>query len=92
MEPTQRPPARDDVDEMVASERAGFIAFYLARGYRLTNQDVQRLTGLNAAGAWLMMGKLSRVLPLTFSGYGGTWECLNVDGFVDGFEGNPPQR
>lgn len=92
MKTGQRPPARDDVDEMVAGERAGFIAFYLGRGYRLTNHDVQVLTGLNASGAWMMMGKLSRVLPLTFSGYGGTWQAMDVADGADGFEANPPQR
>lgn len=88
----QRAPALEvNTDEMVVTERAGAVAWELGRGRRLTNRDVQDLTGLGRSGAWLMMGRLSRVLPVTF--YNGAW--CNMDAAMsvaDGFEGDPPMK
>lgn len=97
MADTTRPPAREveniaeanPAQDMVVTERAGMIAFALGRGAQLSNHDIQAMTGLGPSGAWLMMGRLSRVLPLTFSGYGGTWHVMTG---ADGFEGDPPMR
>ena len=93
MNPTQRPPAQeeDNPGGQVVTERAGRVAWRLAQGERLSNRDVQQLTGLGQSGAWLLMGRLSRVLPVVF--YSGVWRSV-TDAMIaaDGFEGDPPQR
>ena len=93
MNPTQRPPAQDEDNPggQVVTERAGRVAWRLAQGERLSNRDVQQLTGLGQSGAWLLMGRLSRCLPVLF--YNGVWcSVTDADAMVDGFEGNPPQK
>ena len=76
---------------MVVTERAGVVAWELAQGRRLTNAQIQAMTGMGRSGSWLLMGRLSRVLPVTF--YNGAW--CNMDAAVsvaDGFEGDPPMK
>lgn len=88
----QRLPALEaDAAEKVVTERAGEVAWKLATGERLSNQDIQAMTGLGRSGAWLMMGRLSRVLPILF--YDGVWSAMFVaEAMADGFEGDPPMR
>ena len=93
MNPTQRPPAQDEDNPggQVVTERAGRVAWRLAQGERLTNKEIQRDTGLGQSGAWLLMGRLSRVLPILF--YDGVWcNVRDASAGMDGFEGNPPQK
>jgi hypothetical protein len=83
----------DDTAEMVVTERAGLVAWKLARGARLTNREIQRMTGLGQPGAWLLMGRLSRCLPIWFGD--GVWRHVqDVDSVpvADGFEGRPPMK
>ena len=90
MNPTQRPPAQeeDNPGGQVVTERAGRVAWELAQGGRLTNKQIQEMTALEQSGAWLLMMRLCRALPITF--YDGYWQSTRVA--LDGFEGNPPQR
>lgn len=92
MSDKQRPPALEvDTAEMVVTERAGVIAWELGRGRRLSNHDVQAMTGLGRSGSWLLMGRLSRVLPVVF--YDGVWCNMGeVNIAADGFEGNEPMK
>ena len=93
MNTTQSPPAQDEDNPggQVVTERAGRVAWRLAQGERLTNKEIQRDTGLGQSGAWLMMGRLSRVLPILF--YDGVWcNVRDASAGMDGFEGNPPQK
>lgn len=90
-EPT-RPPAQGDEESggQVVTERAGRVAWRLAQGERLTNREIQRLTGLGQSGAWLLMGRLCRALPITF--FEGKWQSTRVA--LDGFEAeaHPPMK
>ena len=52
-------------NDLCPTERFGVIAWRLARGEQLTTADAARLTGLTRFGAWHLLDKLSRVLPLT---------------------------
>lgn len=86
----QRLPALevDATAELVATERAGKVAWALAGGRSLSTQDIAAMTGLSVSGAWKMMYRLSRALPLSY--YAGQWQsALSV---IDGFEGDLPQR
>jgi len=55
----------DSKADLVAQERAATIAFALADGAKMTTRDVAHKTGLQLNGAWRMMNKLMRVLPIT---------------------------
>ena len=58
------PRATADVDEYVITERAALIAWHLAHGEGMRTSDVVALTGLERQGAWKLMCRLSRVLPI----------------------------
>ena len=90
MKPEQRPPAQeaDESGGQVVTERAGRVAWRLAQGERLTNREIQEITEMGQSGAWLLMGRLCRALPITF--FDGCWQSTRVA--LDGFEANPPQR
>ena len=47
-----------------AQEKAALIAWHLAHGEAMTTAEVASLTGLTWAGAWFLMSRLSRVLPI----------------------------
>ena len=85
-----RPPAQDEdeLSDLAVTGRAASVAWELALGRRLTNGEVQRMTGLGQSGAWLLMGRMSGAIPITF--YEGYWQSTRVA--LDGFENNPPQR
>ena len=61
--------------EMVASERAAKVAWALAKGEILTTQSIADKTGLTYSGAWRLMQKLERVLPIGFD------DTTFVDGY-----------
>lgn len=50
--------------DLTAQERAGKIAWLLAQGERLTTNEIARLTGLTRGGAWYLMMRISRVVPV----------------------------
>jgi hypothetical protein len=51
-------------EELVTTERVGVVVYRLMRGEAATTLEIATWTGLTRTGAWLMMEKLSRVLPL----------------------------
>jgi len=53
-----------DDDELIPTERVGLVVYQLCLGRRLHIPDVQALTGLSQRGAYDIMYRLSRVLPL----------------------------
>lgn len=65
--PPEMPP------EMIATERIGLVVHRLTRGEFATTAEIAGWTGLTRVGAWLMMNKLSRVLPLAL--VDGKWSC-----------------
>ena len=52
------------VSELVITERAALIAWHLAHGEAMRTSDVVMMTGLERQGAWKLMCRLSRVLPI----------------------------
>jgi hypothetical protein len=57
------------VDEVVvdltAQERSAIVIWFLARGHSFTTLEIAALTGLTRQGAWMMMDRLARQLPLS---------------------------
>jgi len=47
-----------------AQEKAALIAWHLAHGEGMTTNEVAEITGLTWGGAWRLMDRLSRVLPI----------------------------
>jgi len=47
-----------------ASERVAVVVLRLARGGALTTRQVSELTGLTRMGAWYLMSRIARVVPL----------------------------
>lgn len=56
----------DCPDELVAQERAALVAWWLSRGAQMTTRVIAERTGMGYVGAWDMMQKLARVLPIAF--------------------------
>ena len=65
-------------DDLVSTERVGLIAWALAKGEQLTTRQIADKVGIGYAGAWILMQKLCRVLPITFdeSLYEGVWYSM----------------
>lgn len=57
--------------EYVATERAAIIAVHLVTGYVLSTAAIAALLGMTDEGARLLMGKVARVVPVTFED--GAW-------------------
>ena len=53
-----------DPSEFQTTERAGLVVWLLAAGRTPTTNEVAELAGISRCGAWNMMNRLSRVLPL----------------------------
>jgi hypothetical protein len=47
-----------------AQEKAALVAWHLAHGEGMSTAEIARLTGLTWGGAWHLMNRLSRVLPI----------------------------
>lgn len=58
-------------EEYVPTERSAMIVFFLMQGSRLSTAEIARLTGLTPQGAWNMLQKICRVVPLYQEG--GVW-------------------
>jgi len=50
----------------VTTERVAVIVYLLARGRRFRTSEVADLCGLKRRGAYALMARISRVMPLTF--------------------------
>ena len=46
------------------TERAAIVAWHLAHGETMQTRDVADLCGLTMTGAYLLMRRLSRVIPI----------------------------
>ena len=55
----------DAENGLTAQERAGKVAWLLARGARLRTREVARLVGLSERGARSMLNRLCRVMPIS---------------------------
>ena len=56
------------------TERVGVVVMELANGEEMTTREVSELANMSTVGAWLLMSRLCRVLPLTFDR--GKWKIL----------------
>ena len=57
-------PEPEQENEYVATERAALLGYKFAQGARLTTMEVAVICGLTHSGAWRILDKMSRVLPL----------------------------
>lgn len=64
-----------DAVEFVTTERVAVVVRLLTLGRRMTTREVAEIAGITPGGAWSMLGKLSRVLPLAEDG--GVWAMLS---------------
>lgn len=64
-------------DDLVAQERAALITRRLTQGERMRTTDVADSTGLSLRGAYRMMNRIARVIPITLDS-NGNWH--DIDG------------
>jgi len=50
--------------DYTAQERAALVTWHLAHGQGMQTRDVAKLTGLEREGAWRLMQRLARVIPI----------------------------
>ena len=60
-----------NVTPEVPSERVAIIVFLLCKGRTFTTDEIAELRGVTKRGAYYIMSRISRVLPLALNG--GTW-------------------
>lgn len=63
------------IEPEVTTERVGVVAWRLAQGVQMTTYDVAEWTGLTHSGAWYLLTRLSRVLPIVLIDK--HWQCVN---------------
>jgi len=61
-------------DELIPTERIGLVVWQLWHQRALTTVEIAELAGVTRAGAWAMMDKLSRKLPIVLTN--GTWHVI----------------
>ena len=52
-------------EDLVAQERAALLAWAFAHGWQPTTRQVADKMGLTYHGAWFLLERLARVLPIT---------------------------
>jgi len=55
----------DEVSDLIPTERITLIAWALALGGTVTTGQVAKELGITRVGAWLLLTKMSRVVPIT---------------------------
>ena len=66
----------------VATERAALIVYWLASGHRFRTTEIADLCGVTGRGAYALMSRISRVLPL--AQVEGEWLLVKPDKETDG--------
>ena len=46
------------------TERAALVTWHLCHGEAMQTRQIAEITGLGMAGAWVLMQRLSRVIPI----------------------------
>ena len=59
--------------DYTTTERVGLVVWWLAHGDGMSVADAVKLTGLSRQGAWDMLCRLSRVLPIY--SHRGVWQA-----------------
>lgn len=62
-------------DELITTERIAITVYALCQGGTVTTHYVADSVGITPSGAWRMLSKLSRVLPMTEEG--GRWWLID---------------
>lgn len=63
------------IEPEVTTERVGIVAWRLAQGNRASTAEIAEWTGMTRTGAWYLLMKLARVLPIDI--VDGRWQCVN---------------
>ena len=63
------------MDDLITTERVGIVVHRLSRGEVVSTMEIAAWVGISRVGAWLMLDKLSRVLPLNM--VDGRWQYVN---------------
>ena len=71
------PDSCENNTEFITTERVGLVVHRLTLGESATTLEIAAWTGLTRFGAWEMLDKLTRVIPLTL--IDGRWRCVNRD-------------
>lgn len=58
------PPTIPDSGPETPSERVALVVWYMAHGMALSTQEIMKITGLTNDGAWSLMNRICRVLPI----------------------------
>jgi hypothetical protein len=72
----------DDRELSTVTERVGLVVWHLVHGEAMQTRDVAEMTGLGMAGAWILMVRLSRVIPI-YQDEQGMWlvcACRELEG------------
>lgn len=60
------------------SERVALVAWYMAFGMALSTKEIAKITGLTGKGAWSLMCRISRVLPV-YKDDQDIWRTCEID-------------
>ncbi len=63
-----------EVEEMVTTERVAIVVWLLSNGRAMSTAEVAGITGITHGGAWRLLARLCRVLPLTLED--NVWRCM----------------
>lgn len=74
--------AEATVGELTAQERAALVTYDIMRGARMTTSEIAHRMGTTKMGAWHMMQRVSRVVPIYLEEGNGyhdesTWRVLD---------------
>lgn len=64
-------------NELSAQERAALVAVSLSQRQTLTWDEIKELSGLTYSGAYYMMTKIARVLPIYYDYEFGQWRVID---------------
>jgi len=64
-------------NELGAQERAALVAVSLSQRQALTWDEIRALSGLTYSGAYYMMTKIARVLPVYYDYESGEWRIID---------------
>jgi len=65
------------VTDQTPEERAALVTWYLSHGDAFRTSEVCRMTGLTRQGAYRLLCKLSRVIPV-YQDKSGVWQVLAI--------------
>jgi len=64
--------------DLNSQQRVALITLWLAAGRKLTTADLMTATGLSSGATWLLMSRLSNVLPI-WKDDDGRWRWIEED-------------